>query len=177
MTTEERSAAIAYLINLYGSRESAIADGGGYDGDDDLVEMAVDCGYQSARMKEKNDECAKAISDAFAPYEVNGVLYSCLDKAGRVRAALVAEGIGNCYPGTREGMAALRKHGVISTPRVGERWGCGSQQGVIIKFTHDSRAVIRQDIHGGITPVGSEDTCPIHVLSPADIQAGGRYCS
>lgn len=97
--------------------------------------------------------------------EVNGVVYSSLTKARLVREALAAEGIPHHYPGTREANAALKKHGVVKTPKVGEKWGCGCEFGVIEKFTADSRAIIRQTIPGGLVAVGDTFELPIHVLS------------
>jgi hypothetical protein len=97
---------------------------------------------------------------------VNGVCYSSLAMAMRVKEALAAAGIPNEYPGSPKARKALRTAGVIRTPQAGEEWGCGVEFGTIERFTAGSRAVIRQTKPGGLVAVGETFELPIHVLSP-----------
>ena len=129
-------------------------------------------GYQVDLRHPAHGVILATIEDGVAswPYlgtlcEVNGIVYSTLAKARRVREALAAEGIPNESTCSRAATLALRKHGVERVPKVGEEWGCGCEFGTIERCTADSRAVIRQTKRDGLVAIGQTFELPIHVLS------------
>ena len=67
----------------------------------DDVQLALDV------AERRNAKTVKQIGDAFAPLEVNGVLYGSPAKAKHVRDVLVRAGIGWHYPGSPEAKVAL----------------------------------------------------------------------